>query len=870
VSDRAMSKHQESHRILGPYARFVVKRPLVVLTLLLTLGVLAALAATRLTINSNQLDLISQDLPEVKEVKRVIDMVGGAGYLMLGVRSTDEKTLKGVADDLAAMIQADEEHVRFLTYKLPVEFVQENMVLFIRPEDLQEARTRINAYLKDRLRRSNPFFIELKKTKPLELDLHDLIERYNHVGKKSILDDYYISKDREMILLLIKPKWDSTEIGKTKAYLDKLNDDLKAYSKNNKYGVTLQEDYRHDLYKQDAKRLTYGYTGTYKTTVDDSYAIQNSLEPVTYLAFAAIIVITGLFFRKVAPSLIVISGMVLGTILTMGFTAITVHELNMVTSILGGILMGFGVDYGIHFIFRTRIELGAGKPYQQAIEDALVNAGRPAMISAVVTAGAFFMLLASQFRGFSQFGLLAGFGTLIIGVTLFSWSASILLLLGKGDPTRVERLIGSMPPPKRLPHGGELSVPRPGLVLGIASGVVVVLCACAIPWSSTEIPAGHTPNLWERVSHGVGFNYNTRALMAEDQYSVVMQDEVNRRFNISADPMAVYTKDLSDAREVWDELTLHPEKYSTIDQVVSIYTFVPPADRAQANVKILDAWRDDLKDMDVKSFPPDLQEKAAFFDKVLHAKPFDVNGVPDVYAKQFRNLPTAQNKGFLTFIYPSVDLWDGKKMLEFADQTHDIQTASGKVFHGAGPSILYAKLARMVLADGKITIFLTMLWVLVMHFADFRNTKLALASVIPLGVGLVVMLGMLSLLDKKLNFMNIIILPILLGFGVSHGLYLLHRFLEGTSPFVAFRSVGAAVSSSTLTAIAGFGSLFVASHNGLKSMGLVACLGLFTTLVVSFTVLAAVLQLIHNQRVKQGIPEDQAPANTGGGKDAAA
>jgi predicted RND superfamily exporter protein len=615
--------------------------------------------------------------------------------------------------------------------------------------------------------------------------------------------------------------------------------------------VHLKEEYRKESYKEDPKLITYGFTGTYKTTVDDSYAIAKSLGPVTYIAFAAIFFITVLFFRKVAPSLIVISGMVLGTVLTMGFTYATVHQLNMVTSILGGILMGFGVDYGIHFIFRTRIELGAGKPYDVAIQDALINAGRPAMVSAVVTAGAFFMLLVSQFRGFSQFGLLAGCGTLIIGITLFSWSASILALLGKKDPSLPIRLIGSMAPPSTLKHGGELSVPRPGLVLGIATALVALLCAFAIPWSSTEIPSGHTPNLWERFTHGVRFNYNTRALMAEDQYSVVMQDEVNRRFNISADPMAIYTKDLKEAREVWDELTGHPDKYSTIDQVVSIYTFVPPEDRAAANVKILEAWREDLKDMDVKSLPPDLQEKAEFFNKVLHVRPFGVEGVPDIYLQQFKNLPTAKNEGWLTFIYPGVDLWDGKKMLEFADQTHDIVTANGHVYHGAGPSILYAKLARIVLADGRVTIFLTMLWVLLMHFADFRNTKLALASVIPLGVGLVVMLGMLSVLNQRLNFMNIIILPILLGFGVSHGLYLLHRFLEGTSPFVAFRSVGAAVSSSTLTAIAGFGSLFVASHNGLKSMGLVACLGLFTTLVVSFTVLAAVLQLMHNERQRK-------------------
>ncbi len=74
---------------------------------------------------------------------------------------------------------------------------------------------------------------------------------------------------------------------------------------------------------------------------------------------------------------------------------------------------------------------------------------------------------------------------------------------------------------------------------------------------------------------------------------------------------------------------------------------------------------------------------------------------------------------------------------------------------------------------------------------------------------------------------------------------------------MALRSVGAAVASSTLTAIAGFAALFVAKHNGIKSMGYVACIGLTTTLVVSFTVLAAVLQLIYDAR--QGKPAAAPP-----------
>jgi hypothetical protein len=847
------------NRFALAYAGLMVRRPGTVLLVILALLGISLYGTSKLTINSNQLDLISQDLPEVKEVKRIIDMVGGSGYFMLALRSSDEATIKRVADDVVAKLEADKENVRFVTYKIPVEFVQQNMALFIKNEDLAEGKKRISAYMKDQLRRNNPFFIELKKTEPVKLDLQDLIAKYSSVGKKSIIDDYYISPVRtdapdnaRMMMILIKPMWDTNEIGKTKVYVEKLNKDLAEYSKTNAQGVQLVEDYEKI---GDAKTVAYGYTGSYKTAVDDSYAIEESLQPVAVIAFLAILAITIAFFRKWAPTVIVVSGMVIGTIITMGFTKATVGELNMITSILGGILMGFGIDFGIHFIFRTRLELGAGKPYDIAIRDAIINAGRPAAVSAVVTAGSFYVLMVSEFRGFSQFGFLAGSGTLILGLTLFSWSPALLALMGRMNPALPEKLIGTMKPPATTNASGkEIRFPRPGLLLGISSVIVAVVCACAIPWSSKEVPAGKEMSLLERVQHGVRFNYNTRALMPAKQPSVQLQDEIARRFQISSDPIAVYTKTLEEAKEVYDELTLNKDKYKSIDQVVSIYTFVPPAENAKANAKILEQWQEELKEIDVAALPPEMQEKAGIFKKMLEARPFDVHGVPEIYAKQFRHLPETkpENHGFLTFIYPSVDLWDGKLMLQFADETSVIKTASGKEFRSAGAAQLYARLARIVLKDGQLTVILVALWILIMHFADFRSVPLALASVIPLTVGVAMMLGFMAIFDLRLNFMNIIILPILLGFGVSHGLYLLHRFLEGTSPVVALRSVGAAVASSTLTAVSGFAALLAASHIGLRSMGVVACIGLITTLVVSFTVLAAVMQLMHDRRVRKG------------------
>ena len=622
-------------RIAKAYARFVVGRPGTVLLFLAVLGGAAAYCASKLTLNTNQLDLISQDLPEVKAVKRVIDMVGGTGHLILALRSNDEAELKAVADDLAVRIKADADHVRTLTYKVPVEFFQENMVLFVKNEDLVEAKSRIMHYLRDQMRRASPFFFELTKSEPRQLDLHDLIEKYNHVGKKSIVDDYYISGDRQMLLLLI-----TNDLARTNDLVGRLNAMLAEYSQQNARHVRLVEDYK---LMGSTGTIAYGYTGSYKTNVDDSYAIARSLEPVTIVAFLGIFAVTLLFFRRIAPSIIVLCGTALGTILTMGFTYITVGQLNMITSMLGGILMGFGVDYGIHFTYRTRIELGNGKPYDQALRDAILYAGRPASVAAVVTGGSFFILMVSQFRGFSQFGLLAGFGTVIIGCTLFSFTPAVLALLGRYWPNLPERLVGRMDPLKAR-VSGELRIPHPKMVLGVAAAVVAVLCAVAIPWRDIPVVAGRSTSFAERFASGVRFNYNTRALMPEDEYSVQLQDEINRRFQISSDPTAIYTSTIAETKEVWDELKGHPEKYPTIDQVVSMFSFVPDPANAAANAKVLAEWQEELKDVDPAILPDNLQPKVALFHKILAARPFGVDALPQNFRDMFRELPTAHAK----------------------------------------------------------------------------------------------------------------------------------------------------------------------------------------------------------------------------------
>jgi hypothetical protein len=96
------------------------------------------------------------------------------------------------------------------------------------------------------------------------------------------------------------------------------------------------------------------------------------------------------------------------------------------------------------------------------------------------------------------------------------------------------------------------------------------------------------------------------------------------------------------------------------------------------------------------------------------------------------------------------------------------------------------------------------------------------------------------------NLANIWGLPLLIGTAAEFGLNVMLRYLEGRShggPLVA-RSTVMAVVLNGVTTMVGFGSLMIATHRGIFSLGLLLTIGSGCGLVASLVVLPVVLRLI--------------------------
>ena len=94
------------------------------------------------------------------------------------------------------------------------------------------------------------------------------------------------------------------------------------------------------------------------------------------------------------------------------------------------------------------------------------------------------------------------------------------------------------------------------------------------------------------------------------------------------------------------------------------------------------------------------------------------------------------------------------------------------------------------------------------------------------------------------NPANIMTLPLVVGIGVTNGIHILNRFAEELQPSILAKSTGKAVLVSGLTTIAGFGSLIVAKHRGIESLGYVMATGTATCMFVGLTFLPALLNLL--------------------------
>jgi predicted RND superfamily exporter protein len=806
-------------RIASVISDILYRNPgLIALVILILVG-LSGWQMSKLAINYNQLELIPQNLPSVLATKRMFNLAGGYGNLFITLRGNDVPQMKRVADDLTAEIKKIPE-VRSATCRQDVSFLRDHLAYYIDISDLNEAfrlmRKKIRALTREKLG------VKSGDTETDE-ELKKLVEKYRNVNSKFVDDEYNIDPAREMILIVIQANGIPNDLDFSKKLLSDVSSVIEQYNKGNPRGAKLKEKYGEGL-APDAT-ITYGITGEYKIAYDDSTHMKDALKPTSIVAFAGILLYLIILLRRPMQIILLMTTLVMSIVMTFGFTRITLGELNTITAILGGILMGFGIDFGIHFMYRFRDEYSHRGDIYESLRQTILHTGLSALISAATSSVSLFVLVLAAFKGFSHFGLIAGAGILIIAIMMYTFLPVAILLLDRFWPSFTKSLVVNY---KEIDEADRLDKPYP-----FASGILAASLILTIGL------AYFAPR--------IEFDYDSRTSVTGNTQALVLQDEIEKRFGRKGLPSVVYTDTLEEAKQLYDELS-NKDKYPYVQQVVSIFSLAPPMEQQLKTREILDQMQERLVEIPAHLMTGENKELFDIVKKSLATQPFTVTDVPEDLLKQFRPVPESGEKGYFTLIIPKGSVTDSKLTVEFTKQVGVI-TVGGKNFYATGHMILMANLAMIVIRDGKIFPALAAGLILTILLISYRDPRALVFAMIPLLGGMAWMLGFMYLFNWKINYANIVVFPVVLGYGISCGIFILNRYLESHSVMFALRHTGAAVAGSCITTLIGWASLFFSRHKGLTSMGSLAVFGISAALLVALTVMPSLMQYSKDKKI---------------------
>jgi hypothetical protein len=529
-------------------------------------------------------------------------------------------------------------------------------------------------------------------------------------------------------------------------------------------------------------------------------------------------------FRRARALLAVLPPLVVGTVWTTGLAALLPTGLNAIAIAFAAVVVGVGVDTGVHVYAALLDARRAGFSGARAARAARRATAAPTLTAAAVAAVAFGSLALSGLRAMKELGLLCGAGELLTAVAIVLITPEIGAWLERGGA----------PPPARPPAWitilDRMTSTRPAAAAALAAAAAPLVLLTLIGWPR---PADA---LVAVRPHGLA------PLVAEADVSALFGGHPGQWFVLSADTSEEAARARADRLA---EALETARSAGDIDGFDAITTFAPAASTRRERL----AERDRL---DLPGRRP-LLERAlvmAGFDPVAcapaleafaHPLPaiVDSSGTMDDATAWVVGRHVGRDGGrtvVVTYVRPRGEPLADARALEAIRRAEPEARVTGfDAIDRALRDALDHDLWR-VGGVALVVITLAMRWAL----KSARHAFVALAT-IACEVGAVGVA--MRALGVHWHVYDALVLPVLFGVTIDESMFLLHAARE-RSLAEALREQGPLVVATALTTAAGFGALIACRFDGLRDLGEIGAIGVLAGLVAALVVVPAALRLL--------------------------
>jgi len=773
------------------YTNLLLTNPWLVLILSLAVGSFFVFQATSLEFDARFHALLPDDTPELLEVEEVQKKAGGTVELVIALEGKDYDKKLAVGRKIAAALDA-KKWIQRADVEWPIEFFLDRRLMLMGTDSLKKLQQAIDDEIERAKARANPLYVDLE-------DEEDQPKPWSEVDKKdsphkdAMLRRTFTDPDDKYLFVRVKPMGSSFDLTMGEDLLGSIKATVNAQHPE-KYGVKVR------------------YAGNLEENQEQHEVMGSDFKRAALIALVSILLLMTLYVRRISAPLVLAIPLIIGVGATLGITALTFGKLNLVSGMLVSALFGLGIDFEIHLYLRYLEELTPGGDRKEAMREAILKTMPGCITAGTTTAAAFFAMAISDFKGYREYGLIAGMGVLVtLAFTFLVLPPLALLLCRKGRKPRQSAAVGNLPR-------------RMAWAMALTGGGALIYCAIIAP----QVKWYNDFKALRGNSEKVNFSYYVGDLLGG-----------------SLSPAAVLVQDLDQAKKVHDYLEPKVDtKKFAVKRVLSLYSMVPKdRDKKQP---ILDNIAASLEEVLEEKLEPGDRKRVEDALKLARIKPWGVKDIPDVFRKQFLTL---DGKEQFVVLWPAFPTHVDRKVIAWGqalNKIHKDLRAMGIPVKILDENRIGARVLSEMREDAPIVFFGAGLAVLLLLFLDFRKPTRVLLVAGALGVGIVWMLGVMVIRELWINVFNQAVLATIIGVGIDNVVHIEHRYLEEGKGSVVkvMATTGSAAFLASLTTAIGFGATITAHHLGINSLGWLSIVGLSCTFVASTIFFPAVLRLL--------------------------
>ncbi len=754
----------------GRLALWVMRHRLATVAIATVLTVIAAGFCTKLRLDSDILALMPQEEPSTQALKRLDEEEGGVNFLTIAADGDDSAQLNAFMDDLQKRIEALPK-VEWVLWKVDPEVTWRIGLLQLPVEDLVTMRDRLRAALSLGPAMANPFIAARV------LDLGPITAKLQNAG-----DGVRLSSAEGTARLVVRPSVSAHDLPAATAFMHSVEGAIKEADPA-AHGVTIE-----------------WLGGAYRHNVEDYEGIVHDIWWITTASFVMVLVIIAGAFRSPKAVLLIFAPLMISNAWTLGIAGGTVGALNTFTSFVNAVLVGLGVEFGVHLYARFREMREAGHDVEGACARAWDECGGACTSASFTSSAGFAALLAAHFAGFRQLGWLLSLGLVLCLVAEITLMPVLMTWVEKDGPvvvpTRRWHVKGRRPSTYRL---------APVALMVIASGTLVAAL----------------------LAPRIGFEYDLSALRRSGLAYDDLSEKQRALARDSYAPLVVSFKTEDELTAAYMKLSakLADGKLPNLTKVLSIRTVIP-ADQAD-RVVILKEIAQLASDPNAIYLPPPVAKNLQKL-RDLGVRELTVADLP----VPLQAALGGQNGRHRLMLIPGGNMWD---MREAAALTNwvDKDLAGQEV---AGEYLTLGTLYRLMNHDAPIVATIAMLLVLTFTAVDLRSLRPTLGAVAVLLAGMAWWGALLVMANIKISIVSGVGIPITLGIGIDVMIHLIHRLKqEGPGGILrALTTTGWASALGTSTTVVAFAALSLAGSQGIRSLGLLVLLGESAVTVAGF------------------------------------